>query len=51
VLKKLLAAVAEIANEPEFLRGFDLCVSVLSTEFPISDLLPRLNNASVWDEI
>ncbi|WYZ40939.1 hypothetical protein EsH8_IV_001280 [Colletotrichum jinshuiense] len=51
VLTKLLTTVAKMADDPSFPRNFDLCVSVLSTEFPITVLFQELNNASVWERI
>ncbi|KAH6646202.1 FAD binding domain-containing protein [Truncatella angustata] len=51
VLKKLITAVAEMADEPDFPRGYDLCVSVLSTDFPITNLFPELNNANLWQQL
>lgn len=51
VLSKLLTSVAEMAGDPEFPRGFDICVSVLSTDFPITSLFPKLRNADVWEKI
>ncbi|KAF4830666.1 FAD-linked oxidoreductase [Colletotrichum tropicale] len=51
VLEKLLTAVAKMAADPAFPRGFDLCVSVLSTEFPITTLFQELNDATVWERV
>lgn len=49
VLKNLLTAVAQMGDDGKFPRDFDLCVSVLSTDFPITMLFPTLKNASVWE--
>ncbi|TDZ49584.1 FAD-linked oxidoreductase [Colletotrichum trifolii] len=51
VLEKLLTAVAEMADDPTFPRGFDLCVSVISTDFPIATMFNELNDATVWERI
>ncbi|CAM1506222.1 Fc.00g058630.m01.CDS01 [Cosmosporella sp. VM-42] len=51
VLKKLLTTVAEMAGDPKFPRGFDLCISVLSTDFPITTLFPTLKDATLWDKV
>ena len=42
VVKLLLNEVAAMADDPEFPRNFDLCVSVLSSSFPIFKLVPEL---------
>ncbi|KAG7424665.1 FAD-linked oxidoreductase [Fusarium oxysporum f. sp. raphani] len=51
VLKKLLTAVAQMADNAKVPRSFDLTVNVLSTDFPIAMLFPTLNNASLWEHI
>ncbi|KAJ0165368.1 FAD-linked oxidoreductase [Colletotrichum tanaceti] len=51
VLTRLLTTVAEMADDPTFPRGFDLCVSVISIEFPMATLFKELNDASVWDRV
>lgn len=51
VLEKLLTAVVKMAADPTFPRGFDLCVNVLSTEFPITMLFQKLNDATVWERV
>ncbi|KAM6505264.1 hypothetical protein FSOLCH5_014496 [Fusarium solani] len=51
VLKKLLTAVAQMADNAKVPRGFDLTVNVLSTDFPIAMLFPTLNNAGIWEHI
>ncbi|KAF9878294.1 FAD linked oxidase domain protein [Colletotrichum karsti] len=51
VLERLLTAVVKMAEDPSFPRGFDICVSVLSTEFPITTLFKELNDASVWERV
>ncbi|GJD05404.1 FAD binding domain-containing protein [Colletotrichum higginsianum] len=51
VLTRLLITIAEMADDPTFPRGFDLCVSVISTEFPMATLFKELNDASVWDRV
>ena len=42
VLELLLNEVAAMADDPDFPRNFDLCVSVLSLSFPIFKLMPEL---------
>ena len=42
-VEALLNKVAEMADNPEFPRNYDLCVSVLSSDFPILHLIPELD--------
>ena len=42
-VKDLLAKIAEMADTPDFDRNYDLCVSVLSSDFPILHLIPELD--------
>jgi len=42
-LEALLTKVAEMADNPEFPRNYDLCVSVLSSDFSIDDLVPEMD--------
>ncbi|KAH7040904.1 uncharacterized protein B0I36DRAFT_311732 [Microdochium trichocladiopsis] len=51
ILRRLLNFVAEMADDDSVPRGFDLCVSVMSTEFPITYLFPTLRDAHVWEKI
>lgn len=51
VLKKLLTEVAKMGDNAKFPQGFDLCVSVLSTDFPVTMLFPSLKDASLWEKI
>lgn len=51
VLKKLLTEVAKMGDDAKFPQGFDLCVSVLSTDFPVTMLFPSLKDASLWEKI
>ncbi|KAH9219668.1 hypothetical protein DL95DRAFT_483904 [Leptodontidium sp. 2 PMI_412] len=44
VVKQLLNEVAAMADDPEFPRNFDLCVSVLSSSFPMFRLMPELKD-------
>lgn len=44
VVKKLLNEVAAMADDPEFPRNFDLCVSVLSSSFSMFKLMPELKD-------
>jgi hypothetical protein len=40
-LKRLLGILAEMADNDEFPRNYDFCVSVLSEEFPVLDLFDK----------
>ncbi|KAJ4182088.1 hypothetical protein NW767_013981 [Fusarium falciforme] len=51
VLKKLLTEVAKIGEDAKFPQSFDVCVSVLSTDFPVPILFPSLKDASLWEKI
>ncbi|KAM5343986.1 hypothetical protein ACJ41O_012523 [Fusarium nematophilum] len=51
VLKKVLNEVAVMGDADNVARGFDLCVSVLSTDFPITTLFPSLNDATLWEKV
>ncbi|KAK2041095.1 FAD binding domain-containing protein [Colletotrichum somersetense] len=51
VLTRLLTAIAAMADDPTFPRGFDLCVSVLSMDFPMATLFKDLNDATVWKRV
>ncbi|KAJ5691326.1 hypothetical protein N7488_012061 [Penicillium malachiteum] len=51
ILKHLLTAVAQMADASHVPRGFDLCVSLLSIDFPITILFPALKNAGEWESI
>jgi hypothetical protein len=44
-LAALLTKVAEMADNPEFPRNYDLCVSVLSSDFSIENLIPEMDGA------
>jgi hypothetical protein len=48
-LKALLNKVAEMADDPDFPRNYDLCVSVLSTDFSLSDLIPEMDGVMKRD--
>ena len=47
-LTKLLGFVAQMAADPDFPRGVDICVSVLSVDFDIAKIFPTLNDAPMW---
>ncbi|KAH6867398.1 hypothetical protein B0T10DRAFT_572359 [Thelonectria olida] len=51
ILKKLLNIVAKMSDDAKFPRGYDLCVSVLSTDFPVSVLFPSLQDDNVFQKI
>lgn len=44
VLKLLLNEVAAMADDLEFPRNFDICVSVLSSSFPMFKMMPELKD-------
>ncbi|KAJ9614036.1 hypothetical protein H2200_002172 [Cladophialophora chaetospira] len=44
VLKLLLSEIAAMADDSEVARNFDLCVSVLSSSFPMFKLMPELKD-------
>lgn len=44
MVKSLLNEVAAMADDPDFPRNFDLCVSVLSSSFPMFKLMPELKD-------
>ena len=48
-LEALLAKVAEMADNPDFPRNYDLCVSVLSSDFSIKDLVPEMDGVMKRD--
>ena len=48
-LEALLAKVAAMAGNPEFPRNYDLCVSVLSSDFSIEDLVPEMDGVMKRD--
>ncbi|KAF2725400.1 putative FAD-linked oxidoreductase [Polychaeton citri CBS 116435] len=43
-LKRLISMVTEMAENPDFPRNYDLCVSVLSSSFPLRLLWPGLDS-------
>ncbi|KAI4185719.1 MAG: hypothetical protein L6R41_003945 [Letrouitia leprolyta] len=47
IVKTLLHEVAAMADDPEFPRNFDLCVSVLSSSFRIFKLMPELEDSKL----
>ncbi|KFA60147.1 hypothetical protein S40285_09636 [Stachybotrys chlorohalonatus IBT 40285] len=50
VLVKLLTAIATMAEDPTFPRGFDLCVSVFSKDSSVVPLLfPEVNSPFIQD--
>ena len=51
VLTSLLNVLAKMSDEGSAPRGFDLCVSVLSTDFPVTMLFPSLKNDTIWKKI
>lgn len=51
VLTDLLTKLAKMSDEGTAPRGFDLCVSVLSTDFPVTMLFPSLKNDTLWQKI
>ena len=45
-MEALLDKIAEMADDPDFPRNYDLCVSVLSSNFPLLHLIPDLDQVS-----
>ncbi|KAI1267106.1 hypothetical protein F5Y18DRAFT_424945 [Xylariaceae sp. FL1019] len=43
VLKRLLDILVEMSDDENFPRNYDLCISVLSSAFPLLDLCPGLD--------
>ena len=43
VVKALLTKIAEMADNPDVPRNYDLCVSVLSAAFPLLNLCPEVD--------
>lgn len=48
-VKALLTKVAEMADNPDTPRNYDLCVSVLSSDFSLSDLVPEIDGVMKRD--
>jgi hypothetical protein len=48
-VKALLNKVAEMADNPEWPRNYDLCVSVLSSDFSLSDIVPEMDGVMKRD--
>lgn len=51
VLSRLIGFIAKMSDDGEVPRGFDLCCSVLSTNFPVTTLFPELENDALWKKI
>ncbi|KAH7190195.1 uncharacterized protein BKA55DRAFT_598021 [Fusarium redolens] len=51
VLTRLLGFIAKMSDEDTAPRGYDLCCSVLSTDFPVTMLFPSLKNDTIWKKI
>jgi len=51
LLSTLLNAVAEMADDPSVPRGFDLCISVLSQDFPIATMFKELQDGKEWSKM
>ncbi|WZH49828.1 6-hydroxy-D-nicotine oxidase [Fusarium acuminatum] len=51
VLSRLLGFIAKMSDEGKAPRGYDLCVSVLSTDFPVTMLFPSLRDDTLWKKI
>ncbi|GKT40606.1 berberine bridge enzyme-like 26 [Colletotrichum spaethianum] len=51
LLDKLLTVVAEMADDRTVPRGFDLCVSVLSQDFPIATIFKELQDGKEWSKM
>jgi hypothetical protein len=48
-VKALLNKVAEMADNPDTPRNYDLCVSVLSTDFSLKDIVPEMDGVMKRD--
>uniref|UniRef100_A0A0D2Y024 FAD-binding PCMH-type domain-containing protein n=1 Tax=Fusarium oxysporum (strain Fo5176) TaxID=660025 RepID=A0A0D2Y024_FUSOF len=51
VLSRLLGFIAKMSDEGTAPRGYDLCCSVLSTDFPVTMLFPSLRDDNIWKKI
>ncbi|KAK1977023.1 FAD binding domain-containing protein [Colletotrichum cereale] len=51
LLRTLLNVVAEMADDRSVPRGFDLCVSVLSQDFPIATIFKELQDGKEWSKM
>ncbi|KAF5648856.1 6-hydroxy-D-nicotine oxidase [Fusarium sp. NRRL 25303] len=51
VLSRLLGFIAKMSDEGTAPRGYDLCCSVLSTDFPVTMLFPSLRDDTIWKKI
>ncbi|KAK2022542.1 FAD binding domain-containing protein [Colletotrichum zoysiae] len=51
LLSTLLNAVAEMADDRSVPRGFDLCISVLSQDFPIATMFKELQDGKEWSKM
>ncbi|KAK6206370.1 hypothetical protein LQW54_007824 [Pestalotiopsis sp. IQ-011] len=51
VLADLLQILANMSDNAKMPRNYDLCLSVLSTHFPVTKLFPDLQNGSLWQNI
>lgn len=48
-MKALLNKVAEMADNPDWPPNYDLCVSVLSSDFSLSDIVPEMDGVMKRD--
>ena len=48
-VEALLSKVAEMADNPDVPRNYDLCVSVLSSDFSLKDLVPEMDGVMKRD--
>ncbi|KAF3919988.1 hypothetical protein AA313_de0210450 [Arthrobotrys entomopaga] len=51
ILRTYLSFVAEMSNDAEFPRNFDLCLSVLSADSKARDMFPELADPARWKEV
>ncbi|KAF7552350.1 hypothetical protein G7Z17_g4395 [Cylindrodendrum hubeiense] len=51
IFKTLLNNIAQMADDGTAARNYDLCVNVLSTDFPITMLFPDLKDAGLWERV
>lgn len=51
ILKQLLTFLAKMSDNAAMPRGYDLCISVLSTDFPVKLLFPSVQDDKSYQEL
>lgn len=51
IMRKILTILAKMSDNPEVPGNFDLCISVLSTEFPVTILFPSMKDDTLWQRV